>query len=145
MTNPNSHDNPLELQFTKTFTWAFSTTWSLQVIYWKKMTNLKGETMKKFLIGIWIVIFFLNIATHSFAEETIRIAIGEWPPYTSKELKHYGVVSRIVAETFALEGVKVVILLLRSESFLRKNCVWQWSEKRRLPKFLSRTFSWFLL
>ena len=64
--------------------------------------------MKISLIGIWVVIFFLNIATHSFAEETIRIAIGEWPPYTSKELKHYGVVSRIVAETFALEGVKVV-------------------------------------
>ena len=64
--------------------------------------------MKMFWIGIWVVIFLVNIAISSFAEETIRIAIGEWPPYTSQELKHYGVVSRIVAESFGQEGVKVV-------------------------------------
>ena len=57
----------------------------------------------------WILIGFLSLIFSSSlsANETIRIANGEWPPYLSKELKHYGVASRIVAEAFALEGVKV--------------------------------------
>ena len=62
--------------------------------------------MKIFLTGIWVIIFFLNIATHSFAEETIRIAIGEWPPFMSKDLKHYGILTHIVTESYALEGYK---------------------------------------
>ncbi len=43
----------------------------------------------------------------SIASETIRLTSGEWPPYFSKDLKHYGVGSRIVSEAFALEGIKV--------------------------------------
>lgn len=43
----------------------------------------------------------------AMAEETVRLANGEWPPYCSKTLKHYGLASRIVTEAFALEGVKV--------------------------------------
>ena len=39
--------------------------------------------------------------------DTIRLTNGEWPPYLSEHLEHYGVVSRIVTEAFALEGVKV--------------------------------------
>jgi len=42
-----------------------------------------------------------------FAEERISIAIGEWPPFISENLKHYGVVPRIVTEAFALGNVKV--------------------------------------
>ncbi|MCP4552670.1 MAG: amino acid ABC transporter substrate-binding protein, partial [Bacteroidetes bacterium] len=63
--------------------------------------------MKKYLRGIYAVIFFLSIASTSFAEETIRITNGEWAPYLSKHLKYYGLGSRIVKEAFALEGVKV--------------------------------------
>ncbi len=41
------------------------------------------------------------------ADETVRITNGEWPPYLSEHLKHYGVASRIVTEAFAQEGVQV--------------------------------------
>jgi len=46
------------------------------------------------------------------AEETIRLATGEWSPYTSENLKYSGVVSRIVTEAFALQGVKAEIEIL---------------------------------
>lgn len=41
------------------------------------------------------------------AEETIRLSTGEWSPFISKDLKHHGLVMRIIKESFALEGVKV--------------------------------------
>ncbi len=54
-----------------------------------------------------IVLFFLSISLNLYAQEAIRLTNGEWPPYLSKDLKHYGVASRIVTEAFALEGIKV--------------------------------------
>ncbi|MCP3925703.1 MAG: transporter substrate-binding domain-containing protein [Desulfobacterales bacterium] len=57
---------------------------------------------------ISVILFFTIYATNSFADEKICITSGEWAPYISKELKYYGVASRIVSEAFALEGVKVV-------------------------------------
>jgi len=42
------------------------------------------------------------------AQETVVLANGEWPPFFSPQLDHYGAGSRIVSEAFALEGVKVV-------------------------------------
>ncbi len=39
--------------------------------------------------------------------DEILIANGEWAPYFSEKMSHYGVVSRIVAEAFAMEGIKV--------------------------------------
>ncbi len=51
------------------------------------------------------VIAFISIffnTTHVFAEETIRLASGEWEPYQSQHLKYNGVASRIVSEAFAM-------------------------------------------
>ena len=39
--------------------------------------------------------------------EIIRLTNGEWPPYLGEDLPHYGIVSRILTEAFALEGVGV--------------------------------------
>ena len=41
----------------------------------------------------------------SFAEDIVRVATGEWPPHNSEHMKHYGVVSHVITESFALEGV----------------------------------------
>jgi polar amino acid transport system substrate-binding protein len=38
---------------------------------------------------------------------TVTLANGEWAPFFSENLKYYGVVSRIVNDAFAQEGVKV--------------------------------------
>ncbi len=62
--------------------------------------------MKKLFIGFFIIISFV-FNQNVIADETIRIANGEWMPYHSKKLPHYGAGSRIVTEAFALEGVKV--------------------------------------
>ena len=57
-------------------------------------------------ITIIILIYLCNLHV-SFADETIRLANGEWAPYFSTKLKYYGIGSRIVAEAFHLEGIKV--------------------------------------
>ena len=43
----------------------------------------------------------------SESSKSIRLASGEWSPYQSEHLKHYGVASRIVTEAFDLEGIHV--------------------------------------
>ena len=37
----------------------------------------------------------------------IRIAIGEWPPYTSEKLNGHGIAAKMISEAFAAAGVKV--------------------------------------
>ncbi len=63
--------------------------------------------MKRFIL-IQILFLFL-LFSQGVAEESIRVATGEWKPYASKSLKHYGVCTHIITEAFALEGVKVEI------------------------------------
>ncbi|MCX4025293.1 ABC transporter substrate-binding protein [Spartinivicinus sp. SM1973] len=38
----------------------------------------------------------------------MRLATGEWPPYVSKDLKHYGVISLIVIEAFQLASNQTI-------------------------------------
>lgn len=61
---------------------------------------------------IWITIYSALLSLLIFAPpvgagETITLANGEWPPYLSQKFKHNGVISRIVKEAFAEEGVSV--------------------------------------
>lgn len=58
---------------------------------------------------IWIIIICVILFNPgiSIAEETVHLANGEWAPYFSKNLKYYGIGSRIVTEAFALEGIRV--------------------------------------
>lgn len=65
--------------------------------------------MQHFIRISWLVfaiVIFLLIPGAE-AGEKVRLANGEWPPFTSEKLKHYGVYSHIVTEAFALEGLKV--------------------------------------
>lgn len=63
--------------------------------------------MEKLLKWILLICLVLSFSFSSFAENKIRIAVGEWVPFTSKDLKYYGLFSRIVSEAFALEDIKV--------------------------------------
>jgi len=67
----------------------------------------KRRKMMKIVKILLVVLFVCSSVTSGSAEETIRLASGEWPPYQSEELKYAGVASRIVTEAFALEGIKV--------------------------------------
>ncbi|OZG75467.1 amino acid ABC transporter substrate-binding protein [Hahella sp. CCB-MM4] len=51
--------------------------------------------------------FLVTAASNVRAEETARIAIGEWPPYLSVELPHYGVAAHIVEESFRAADLQV--------------------------------------
>ncbi len=53
------------------------------------------------------ILFCLLVPVNSHSADNIRLTNGEWPPYLSKHLKNYGVVSQIVSEAFALEGIQV--------------------------------------
>lgn len=66
----------------------------------------------------WLLLWFLGWATPAYAEhahvpeidpsqEAIRLSTGEWPPFISKRLHHYGPLSRIVVEAFAETGIDV--------------------------------------
>lgn len=55
------------------------------------------------------IVNFMAILTSPifcFAEE-ICLTTGEYPPYLSKNFKHFGLGNRIVTEAFALEGINV--------------------------------------
>ena len=43
----------------------------------------------------------------SISQQTITLANGEWPPYQSQHLKHYGVASHIATEAFKRMGITV--------------------------------------
>ncbi len=48
------------------------------------------------------------MAPFPLSAETIRLTNGEWPPYTSQNLKpHFGIVSHLVTKAFALMGITV--------------------------------------
>lgn len=55
------------------------------------------------------LIFFasLCVAAAAPAEEVITLSNGEWLPYMSASAPHYGPLSRIVQEAFALQGITV--------------------------------------
>lgn len=42
------------------------------------------------------------------ADQSIRLCINEWSPWFSRDLKYYGLTSRIVTEAFKSEGIKVI-------------------------------------
>ncbi|MCG8571684.1 MAG: transporter substrate-binding domain-containing protein [Spirochaetes bacterium] len=55
----------------------------------------------------FILILILLFTCFLGAQKKIVLTNGEWEPYLSEHLKHYGVASHIVTEAFAQEGVKV--------------------------------------
>jgi polar amino acid transport system substrate-binding protein len=80
----------------------------------------------------------LLIAPFSAHSETIKITNGDWAPYMAESLKHYGVVSHIVSETFALEGITVEYVFLpwkrayedAKEGKADGSIIWGFSEER---------------
>lgn len=67
---------------------------------------LKSKVVKFYACWLFVLVGLMNIQT--IKAQTIRLTSGEWPPYMSEHsLKHNGLISRIVTEAFALEGIKV--------------------------------------
>ena len=74
--------------------------------------------MKKILLAV-LLLFFIPRAMAL----TVRVATGEFPPYLSASLKDNGYISRIIKESFRLEGIEVVFTYYpwkRSYEMVRK-------------------------
>ena len=63
--------------------------------------------MRKTLALIFFSLLALGFSSSSYAQQTVRLAVGEWEPYVSQSLPENGFLARIITEAFALEGVKV--------------------------------------
>ncbi|MCP4405996.1 MAG: transporter substrate-binding domain-containing protein [bacterium] len=66
--------------------------------------------MKKICVCIIAGVVFVGClfqANQSGAEETVRVAWGEWKPYCSEELPHKGFYTHLFSEIFAAVGMKV--------------------------------------
>jgi polar amino acid transport system substrate-binding protein len=87
---------------------------------------------------LFSVAFLLTISVNICAEETVRIASGEWPPYFSEELKHDGVASHIAVEAFALEGIKVEFGWFPWKRSLRYAQIGKWDATIGWAKTLER-------
>ncbi len=51
--------------------------------------------------------FAFGMAAPAHAQRTVRLTNGEWPPYLSASLPDNGLISRIVVEAFAQQGIRV--------------------------------------
>ena len=58
-------------------------------------------------IKLIIIFFVLSCTSPVLAAGEIKIAIGEWDPYMSEKLPHYGILAHIITETFKEVGVTV--------------------------------------
>ena len=71
--------------------------------------------------------------------KTIRLTNGEWQPYLSKDVPHFGIASHIITEAFALVGIEVEYgffpwsraMKLAKEGTWDGTAVWGDSEERR--------------
>lgn len=61
--------------------------------------------MIKAALSLVAMLLFLPEA---FAGETVTVAVGEWPPYTSQHDVHAKIAQTLATEAFALEGVHTV-------------------------------------
>jgi polar amino acid transport system substrate-binding protein len=61
--------------------------------------------MKFTIIIVYLLLSPLSIA--SAANQTIKIALGEWPPYISKKANDSGPIARLIKDIFYDEGYKI--------------------------------------
>ncbi|MCP3922325.1 MAG: amino acid ABC transporter substrate-binding protein [Desulfobacterales bacterium] len=61
------------------------------------------RNLSKIIIVLSLVLFYSGLA----GAETIKLTNGEWTPYLSKKMKHFGFASHVVEKSFAKEGIKV--------------------------------------
>ncbi|MBF0452089.1 MAG: ABC transporter substrate-binding protein [Candidatus Magnetomorum sp.] len=56
---------------------------------------------------IWVIFFIVTFSSISIANEVVRLAIGDWSPYTSKSDTKGKLLEKVVTEAFKLEQIDV--------------------------------------
>ncbi|MFC1617285.1 substrate-binding periplasmic protein [Candidatus Margulisiibacteriota bacterium] len=97
--------------------------------------------MKIFKSLILLLIFTFCLSSICFGQETVVIANGEWLPYHSEKLPHYGIASHIITEAFALVDVNVKYIFLplqRGFEDAKKGKIFAsmvWSKNKKRAKY----------
>ncbi len=95
-----------------------------------------------------VMLIFISFSTSSFAGKTIHITNGEWEPYLSEYVPHYGLYSHIVSEAFKLEGITVkwgffewvrALKIAESGKDWDASAVWWPSEENKKKFYISET------
>ena len=95
--------------------------------------------------GTLLYLLLSLFATGLASAETVRLTNGEWPPYLGEQLPHNGVVSRIITEAFALQGITVEwefypwarALQMAQRGTRNGTAAWLFSREREVIFFIS--------
>ena len=73
--------------------------------------RLRDTTGSCCRVAVACALFLLLLTSPlvSMGAETVLLTTGEWPPYYSQNLPYGGLGNQIIAESFALEGIDVVL------------------------------------
>jgi len=61
----------------------------------------------KWIKFVSVIVTSVVLCANILTAEEIRITNGEWAPFVSKKLPHYGVASHIITKAYAKVGIKV--------------------------------------
>lgn len=100
------------------------------------------------VLALLVLTEVLGAPDQSDASETgaLRLANGEWPPYTGQQLPGYGCDSQVVTEAFALMGIRVEYsffpwargMLLSRNGLVDGALEWENTPEHRRSHFVSR-------
>lgn len=110
-------------------------------------SNARGIFLLALLLACWCHLASAQAAAPS-PEPVVRLANGEWAPYTGAKLPQQGCDSQVVIEAFALEGIKVVYeflpwargYLLSQNGVLDGAIDWADTAEHRASHYVSRDY-----
>ena len=97
---------------------------------------------------ICLILVFLFLVTGIIsAQNSIKLSNGEWEPYLSENLKHYGVASHIVTQAFQNAGIQVDYVFLpwkrayedAKAGKVHGSLIWSYVEERTQDFYYSDT------
>jgi len=99
----------------------------------------------KYISIFFVIIFSLSVSVYS---EEVTLANGDWEPYLSEKLPHYGYASHLVSEAFNVMGVSVKYEFYpwaRAESMVEDGAidgsvVWSTTTERKKFAYFSEPF-----
>lgn len=65
------------------------------------------DVMSSLAKAAMTLLLLVTVSVYASERETVRIAVGEWPPYLSQILPHDGVAAHLVQEAFKAVGLDV--------------------------------------
>ena len=95
---------------------------------------------------IFMAIFLTAIALPAYSKDVVKIAIGDWEPFTSSRADNAGISEELVKEAFALEDIQVdfhYFPWIRSYQYVEKGefpatFPWAVTEKRKQEVYFSK-------